>query len=77
GHEKAIVPDEYPALFSIRGAVRGIWCFSATDTSAEGNREREQVRAQFIRSQTGFGVQEGRAHYSYRLLGPRGSEENQ
>ncbi|TQS68023.1 cation transporter, partial [Salmonella enterica subsp. enterica serovar Typhimurium] len=27
-----------------------------------GNREREQFRAQFIRSQTGFGVQQGRAH---------------
>ncbi|MDI8746194.1 hypothetical protein MJM83_29125, partial [Salmonella enterica subsp. enterica serovar Montevideo] len=35
---------------------------SATDNSAEGNREREQFRAQFIRSQTGFGVQQGRAH---------------
>ncbi|VDZ96526.1 Sodium:solute symporter family protein [Salmonella enterica subsp. enterica] len=40
----------------------GIWFFSATDNSAEGNREREQFRAQFIRSQTGFGVQQGRAH---------------
>ncbi|HDI5732142.1 TPA: cation acetate symporter, partial [Salmonella enterica subsp. enterica serovar Typhisuis] len=62
GHEKAIFPYEYPALFSISVAFLGIWFFSATDNSAEGNREREQFRAQFIRSQTGFGVQQGRAH---------------
>ncbi|EAM9834608.1 cation/acetate symporter ActP [Salmonella enterica] len=62
GHEKAIFPYEYPALFSISVAFLGIWFFSATDNSAEGHREREQFRAQFIRSQTGFGVQQGRAH---------------
>ena len=62
GHEKAIFPYEYPALFSISVAFLGIWFFSATDNSAEGNREREQFRAQFIRSQTGFGVEQGRAH---------------
>ncbi|EES0153188.1 cation/acetate symporter ActP [Escherichia coli] len=62
GHEKAIFPYEYPALFSISVAFLGIWFFSATDNSAEGAREREQFRAQFIRSQTGFGVEQGRAH---------------
>ncbi|MFP1482644.1 hypothetical protein ACLB1S_02035 [Escherichia coli] len=40
----------------------GIWFFSATDNSAEGARERELFRVQFIRSQTGFGVEQGRAH---------------
>lgn len=45
GHEKAIFPYEYPALFSISVAFLGIWFFSATDNSAEGNREREQFRA--------------------------------
>ena len=50
GHEKAIFPYEYPALFSISIAFLGIWFFSATDNSEEGNREREQFRAQFIRS---------------------------
>ena len=49
GHEKAIFPYEYPALFSITVAFLGIWFFSATDNSTEGNREREQFRAQFIR----------------------------
>lgn len=62
GHEKAIFPYEYPALFSISVAFLGIWFFSATDNSEEGNREREQFRAQFIRSQTGYGVEQGRAH---------------
>lgn len=62
GHEKAIFPYEYPALFSISVAFLGIWFFSATDNSAEGARERELFRAQFIRSQTGFGVEQGRAH---------------
>ncbi len=62
GHEKAIFPYEYPALFSITVAFLGIWFFSATDNSAEGARERELFRAQFIRSQTGFGVEQGRAH---------------
>ncbi|UTO75682.1 cation/acetate symporter ActP [Escherichia coli] len=62
GHEKAIFPYEYPALFSISVAFLGIWFFSVTDNSAEGARERELFRAQFIRSQTGFGVEQGRAH---------------
>ena len=62
GHEKAIYPYEYPALFSMIVAFVGIWFFSATDNSEEGNREREQFRAQFIRSQTGYGVEQGRAH---------------
>jgi len=62
GHEKALFPYEYPALFSIAVAFIGIWIFSATDNSPEGNLEREKFRAQFIRSQTGLGVEQGRAH---------------
>ena len=64
GHEKALFPYEYPALFSIAIAFIGIWVFSATDNSPEGMREREQFRAQFIRSQTGIGIERGQAHYS-------------
>ena len=41
GHESAIFPYEYPALFSIAVAFIGIWVFSATDNSPEGNLERE------------------------------------
>lgn len=59
GHEKALFPYEYPALFSIAIAFIGIWVFSATDNSPEGMREREQFRAQFIRSQTGIGIERG------------------
>ncbi len=62
GNAAPIYPYEYPALFSISVAFLGIWFFSATDNSEEGNREREQFRAQFIRSQTGYGVEQGRAH---------------
>ena len=62
GHEKALFPYEYPALFSIAIAFIGIWVFSATDNSPEGMREREQFRAQFIRSQTGIGIERGQAH---------------
>ncbi|MDU7154495.1 MAG: cation acetate symporter, partial [Enterobacter sp.] len=62
GHASAIFPYEYPALFSIAVAFIGIWVFSATDNSPEGNLEREKFRAQFIRSQTGLGVEQGRAH---------------
>lgn len=56
---KALFPYEYPALFSIAIAFIGIWLFSATDNSPEGLREREQFRAQFIRSQTGIGIERG------------------
>ena len=58
---KALFPYEYPALFSIAIAFIGIWVFSATDNSPEGMREREQFRAQFIRSQTGIGIERGGA----------------
>jgi len=62
GHAQAIFPYEYPALFSIAVAFIGIWLFSITDNTAEGNRERGQFSAQFIRSQTGVGIEQGRAH---------------
>jgi cation/acetate symporter len=62
GHEKAVFPYEYPALFSIAVAFIGIWFFSATDNSETGKLERERFRAQFIRSQTGIGIEQGSAH---------------
>ncbi|SQA98171.1 Acetate transporter ActP [Cedecea neteri] len=62
GHEKAVFPYEYPALFSILIAFVGIWLFSITDNTPEGKLEREKFRAQFIRSQTGIGIDQGRAH---------------
>ncbi|WP_323838190.1 cation/acetate symporter ActP [Photorhabdus africana] len=62
GHEKPIYPYEYPALFSMIIAFIGSWLFSITDNSQQGMREREQFRIQFIRSQTGLGIAQGKAH---------------
>ncbi|ETS31750.1 cation/acetate symporter ActP [Photorhabdus temperata] len=62
GHEKSIYPYEYPALFSMIVAFSGSWLFSLTDNSLQGMREREQFRTQFIRSQTGLGIAQGKSH---------------
>ncbi|TDB60245.1 cation/acetate symporter ActP [Photorhabdus khanii] len=62
GHEKSIYPYEYPALFSMIVAFAGSWLFSLTDNSLQGMREREQFRTQFIRSQTGLGIAQGKSH---------------
>ncbi|MGC2958277.1 cation acetate symporter, partial [Pseudomonas aeruginosa] len=56
GHEKAIYPYEYPALFSLIVAFVGIWFFSNTDKSAAADEERARFFPQFIRSQTGQGA---------------------
>ena len=55
GHEQAIFPYEYPALFSMSMAFIGIWLFSITDKSATGVAERARFLPQFVRSQTGYG----------------------
>ncbi|KAA1174565.1 cation/acetate symporter ActP [Photorhabdus heterorhabditis] len=62
GHEKPIYPYEYPALFSMIVAFTGSWLFSITDNSLQGIQEREQFRNQFIRSQTGLGIAQGKTH---------------
>jgi len=62
GHEKAIYPYEYPALFSMLAAFIGIWFFSITDSSSAGQEERQRFQAQFIRSQTGVGISKGSSH---------------
>ncbi|WP_426578286.1 cation/acetate symporter ActP [Xenorhabdus stockiae] len=62
GHEKPIYPYEYPALFSMIVAFAGAWFFSITDTSEQGKQEREMFRRQFLRSQTGIGIEQGKAH---------------
>ena len=56
GHEQAIFPYEYPALFSMAVAFFGIWLFSITDNSADAKMERARFLSQFIRSQTGYGA---------------------
>ncbi|CDL79528.1 cation/acetate symporter ActP [Xenorhabdus cabanillasii] len=62
GHEKPIYPYEYPALFSMIVAFAGAWLFSITDTSEQGQLEREMFRKQFLRSQTGIGIEQGNVH---------------
>lgn len=62
GHEKAIYPYEYPALFSMIVAFIGTWLFSVTDSSLAGQQERERFRSQFVRSQTGLGISQGSSH---------------
>lgn len=62
GHAKAIFPYEYPALFSMAVAFIGTWLFSITDNTAEGAQERQRFQAQFVRSQTGVGIDSGKAH---------------
>ncbi len=62
GHAKPVYPYEYPALFSMLVAFICCWLFSVTDHSATGRRERDRFTAQFIRSQTGIGIDQGKAH---------------
>ncbi|MCW1873355.1 cation/acetate symporter ActP [Erwinia sp. INIA-01] len=62
GHEKPVYPYEYPALFSMLAAFIGTWLFSVTDNSAEGAQERLRFQAQFVRSQTGIGIEGGKGH---------------
>ncbi|WP_367396006.1 cation acetate symporter [Pantoea sp. Ep11b] len=62
GNATPVFPYEYPALFSMAVAFIGIWIFSVTDHTPQGAEERSRFRAQFIRSQTGTGIQQGKAH---------------
>ncbi|MDU6433475.1 MAG: cation/acetate symporter ActP [Pantoea sp.] len=62
GHASPVYPYEYPALFSMIVAFVGTWLFSVTDHSPQGAQERGRFRAQFIRSQTGIGISQGKSH---------------
>ncbi|KTS15245.1 acetate permease [Pantoea dispersa] len=62
GHATPVYPYEYPALFSMLVAFVGTWLFSITDHSQQGALERAKFRGQFIRSQTGVGISQGKAH---------------
>ncbi|MBJ2118224.1 MULTISPECIES: cation acetate symporter [Proteus] len=62
GHEKPIYPYEYPALFSIIIAFIISWLFSITDKSSLGEQEKAKFQAQFIRSQIGLGIEQGKQH---------------
>ncbi|OIX97657.1 MULTISPECIES: cation acetate symporter [unclassified Pantoea] len=62
GHATPVYPYEYPALFSMLVAFVCTWFFSITDHSAQGTQERARFRGQFIRSQTGIGISQGKSH---------------
>lgn len=62
GHGKPIYPYEYPALFSIIIAFVVSWLFSITDKSSLGEQEKAKFQAQFIRSQIGLGIEQGKQH---------------
>ncbi|GAB1440231.1 cation/acetate symporter ActP [Providencia sp.] len=61
-HEKPIYPYEYPAIFSMAVAFIAAWLFSVTDNSEQGKIERERFKEQFIRSQIGLGIEQGKSH---------------
>ncbi|EXU77380.1 cation acetate symporter [Erwinia mallotivora] len=62
GNARAVFPYEYPALFSMITAFVATWLFSITDHSAQGAEERQRFQAQFVRSQTGVGIDRGKTH---------------
>ncbi|EPL6454764.1 MULTISPECIES: cation/acetate symporter ActP [Providencia] len=61
-HDKPIYPYEYPALFSMIVAFVASWLFSITDNSEQGRMERERFKEQFVRSQIGLGIEQGKSH---------------
>ncbi len=54
GHAAPVFPYEYPALFSVTAAFLASWLFSATDRSAQAQRERAAFAAQYVRAQIGI-----------------------
>jgi len=53
---EAIFPYKYPALFSVSMAFISIWFFSITDKSDNAKKEIEAYERQYLRSQTGIGI---------------------
>lgn len=62
GHDKAIFPYKHPALFSISVAFLGIYIFSKLDHSENAATERASFDNQFVRSQTGLGIDAAAEH---------------
>ena len=56
GNDEAIFPYKYPALFSVSMAFISIWFFSITDKSDNAKKEIEAYERQYLRSQTGIGI---------------------
>ncbi len=62
GFEKALFPYKYPAIFSVTIAFVGIWLFSILDKSATARKEQEAFEEQFVRAQTGIGIDKAVDH---------------
>lgn len=56
GYEEALFPYAFPTIFTLPFAFFIIWVLSVTDRSARAGRERGAFNSQFIRSETGVGV---------------------
>lgn len=57
-----IFPYRYPALFSMTLSFVCIWFFSITDKSAGASKEQQAFETQFVRSQTGIGIDKALDH---------------
>jgi cation/acetate symporter len=57
-NEAAIFPYKYPAIFSMPIAFVGIWLFSMLDKSPQAAAAQAKFDSQFIRAQTGIGIDE-------------------
>ncbi|MBK1672204.1 cation acetate symporter [Ectothiorhodospira shaposhnikovii] len=62
GNEQAIVPYSNPALFTVTIAFVGIWAFSLMDKSKRAAVDKQLFEAQYIRAQTGIGIDKASQH---------------
>ena len=60
--ETAPIPYQNPAMFSIFISFFCCWFFSITDKSARAKEEQAAFDAQFVRSITGVGAEQGKDH---------------
>ena len=61
-NDAAIFPYKHPALFSISVAFMGIFVFSKLDNSEQARQEHAAFDNQFVRSQTGLGIDAAAQH---------------
>ena len=61
-NDAAIFPYKHPALFSISVAFMGILVFSKLDNSEQARQEHAAFDSQFVRSQTGLGIDAAAEH---------------
>ncbi|MGR8947440.1 MAG: cation acetate symporter [Gammaproteobacteria bacterium] len=61
-NDAAIFPYKHPALFSMSVAFIGIFVFSVLDNSKNATEERQAFDNQFVRSQTGLGIDAAAEH---------------